>query len=393
MPKLERPPSDPGFSARRASLAACALLVAAGCVSSTDALYDAPEPPRVPVRPESSLQAACTTCATEACADERTTCLSDTSCRALLECRGRCSDPACTQTCVARHGYSPFYDDLWGCVLIDRCAEACGSGESFACVDEYEAARAGDDEERFPVRFRYKNPRTRLAYAYSGDQRDEQFVAGARAQSCLPPDLATTECQTIDQGTVGADDSVELDLVAHEFTHAFKGVVEVELEDDADASAAAAGAREPTRFRQLGWNDRYYPPPFAEPTEFRFYVFWRGWLREKAMSAGGEPLDFSSAAPLALYLEDCIGAPARKVHFELPDVPEANVLNQASDGTVGDESDTGSAMLGDVPEPARSRTLEVRAVDDDGRMLARRTDIFVRPGATTHVWLVPTPVR
>jgi hypothetical protein len=368
----------------------CALLSA--CTSPTDALYDATQPPAVPVRPEPARADACEACADEKCFDPHAACLRDTTCLALLECRGRCSDPACTDACVARHGHSPFYEDLWTCVLTDHCAEACGAGESFACVDAYEAARAAQDDDSFPVRFRYQNPRTGLAYAYTGDQRDEQFVAGAQAQSCLPPGLAGGACQRIDEGTVGADDSVELGLVVHEVTRAFVGVVEVALPDATPAPAAAA-TTEPPRFRQLGWNDRYYPPPFTEPTEFRFYVFWRGWIREKAIAAGGEPLDFATAAPLALYLPDCLGAPARGVHFELPSVAGVTLLHQADDGSVGDVSDTGSAMITDVPEPARDTALEVRAVLGDDRVVARRSEVFVRPGTTTHVWLTPSPVR
>lgn len=377
------------FALDRRRVAARALLLLSSCVSSTDSLYDPPEPPWLPARPDPGREEACAACATDACADERTACLQDQGCLALLECRGRCNEPACLQTCTARHGYSAWYEDLWTCVVIDHCREACGSGENFACVDDYQAARADDEEDRrFPVRFRYKNPRTGLAYAYTGDERDEQFVAGARAESCRPPDLASSACQRIDVGIVGADDSVELDLVVHEVTNAFKGVVEVELDDPTTTSGTAAAPL----FEQLGWRDRYLTPPFAEATEFRFYVFWRGWFRKKAAEALPDPIDFTTAAPLAFYLEDCMGAPASGVRFELPGVPEVEVLNQMSSGHVGEETDLGSAMVGDVPESVRRQALVVQAVQiDTDRVLAKRNDVYVRPGWTTHVWLAPSP--
>jgi hypothetical protein len=376
----------------RRGLGVLVALGVAACQNPADALYDAPDAPLVVARPDPDVLADCEECADASCADERAACLDDADCRALLACKGACGDPTCQQECTAKHGYSPWFEDLWACALIDECAQLCNSGANFACVDRYRAPRA-EDAGRFGMRFRYKNPRTGLAYAYTGDERDEQFVVGAEARSCPPQDLASTECQPIDQGTVDATNTFALDLIAHQVTRAFGGVVEVELPDQAQAAARAGG----DRFRQLGWRDRYFFPPLAQSAELRFYVFWRGWIRQAVLGETPEArLDFETAAPLAIYFEDCTGAPARGVRLELEadDGIEVDVLNQLSDGSFDDATDTGSALVGDVPEPLRDAALTVQAVEvESERVLARRSDVFVRPGWTTHVWLTPHPER
>ena len=190
----------------------------------------------------------------------------------------------------------------------------------------------------------------------------------------------------MDSGTVDATDTVQLDVAVQQVTRRYTGIVEVELPDTSQA--------DPSRFRQLSQRDRYMPPPFAQATEFRFYVFWRGWFRDRVIESTGQVLDFEKAAPLALYLEDCMGAPAHGVRFELPEHPEIQVLHQVSDGTVGDETDTGSALIGDIPDAARNSAVMVQAVQvRSGDVIAKRADVFVRSGWTTHVWLTPRSLR
>jgi hypothetical protein len=384
--RLERP-GWPFGKTRSAALPALALAFAlAACSNDLESLYR-PTTPALPSLPDPDRVAECEACAVEHCAEVRNRCLEIEACSALLTCRGACSDPTCTQRCVADHHYSPSYDDLWACVLQDSCAEACGSGENFACVDRYEAPKAEKNAERFPVRFRFKNPRTGLAYAYPGDQRDEQFVVGAAARSCPPPKTADSVCQPIQSGVVDVRNSVELDVVVDQYTRYFTGVIEVEREDQGEVDAGL--------FRQLGWRDRYLPPFFAQATEFRFYVFWRGWIREALIERPNGPPDFATAAPIAIYFEDCMGAPARGVRLELLDLPSVEVMHQSADGSFnGEATDIGSALAGDIPEAARGRAITAQAVRiDNHAVVARRNEVYVRAGWTTHVWLVPSPAR
>jgi hypothetical protein len=71
------------------------------------------------------------------------------------------------------------------------------------------------------------------------------------------------------------------------------------------------------------------------------------------------------------------------------------VLNQTANGHFNREAtETGSALTGDVPEAARLRPATVQAVQiDTGLVVARRNDVYVRSGWTTHVWLMPQPSR
>jgi hypothetical protein len=359
----------------------------AGCSNDLDSLYEPVELPLLPSSPDHARVAACTACAQDSCESVRARCLEDDACTELLACRGACSNPTCAQRCVAAHGFSPWYDDFWACVLNDECAEACGSGENFACVDGYQAPRAEQDVDRFPVRFRFKNPRTGLAYAYPGDQRDEQFVVGASARSCPAQETADTRCQPTQTGVLDAMNSVQLDVVVDQYTRNFTGLIEIEHEPPSGVDR--------TLFQQGGTRDRYMPPFFAEPTEFRFYVFWRGWFREALDERPAGVPDFETAASVAVYLEDCMGAPARGVRIELPEASGVETLNQNSDGSLSLEAtDTGSALVGDVPAGQRDRAIAVQAVRvEDATVVARRNDVYVRPGWITHVWLMPRPAR
>jgi hypothetical protein len=262
------------------------------------------------------------------------------------------------------------------------------SGENFACVGKYEAPKAEQGTDKFPVTLHFKNPRTGLAYAFTGDRRDEQFVVGASAQSCLPQNSAmSTTCMAIASGNIDVSNSVTLDVSAHPVARQFIGTIEVELADLSQASR--------DRVRQLAWRDRYMLPPFVQATEFRLYVFSRESFPQATDERTGEVLDVDKVAPLAVYLEDCMGVPARGVRIELPDQPRIKVDNQACvNGSVGRETDCGSAKVGDIPEPARLTQISVQAVNvATDEVVAQRTDVYVRSGWATHVWLVPQVSR
>ncbi|HEX7480189.1 MAG TPA: hypothetical protein VF331_20485 [Polyangiales bacterium] len=371
---------------------ACLLLVSLvsltlpACVNPVAELYDAPNVPQLPALPDVGRIDACQVCAQQKCSVQRAACLEDASCNQLLACRGKCSNPACLQRCTAAHGFSPWYSDLWACVFTDHCAKPCATGENFGCVDDYEAVRAETQAERFSVLLHFKNPRTGLAYAYTGDERDEQFVVGAAARSCLAPVAATTECQVIDSATVGPANTVALDVRAHQVLRYFNGTIEVESNDSSTAA--------PDFLRQNALHDRYMLPPLAEATEFRLYVFWLSWVRSAVLDTSGATFDVQHAAPLAIYMEDCAGAPARGLRFELPEQPGLQVLHQVSDSSFGDETDTGSALVGDIPDPFRQQAIVIQAVQVKTRkIVAKRNEIYVRPRWMTHVWLSPRPTR
>lgn len=352
----------------------------AGCTNPADELYDLPHLPAVP---DPGRVKTCEACANEKCGAQHAACLEDDGCRALIGCKGRCADPTCLQRCTVEHGFSPWYDDFSACVLTDECTKPCMSGENFACVDKYAAPEAQAGADKFPVAFHFKNPRTGLAYAYTGEQRDEQFVVGASARSCLPQGSAMSLCMATASGTVDVKNTVTLDVSVHPVANHFLGTIEVALDDMSQAA--------PDRIRQLEWHDRYMPPPFAQETEFRFYVFSRGSFPVATDEETGEILSAAKAAPLAVYLEDCMGVPARGIRIELPGHPEIDVKNQLCEvGSFGEETDCGSAMVGNISDPIRKQQISVQAVQiATGNVVAKRTDVYVRAGWATHVWLVP----
>ena len=355
----------------------------AACANPADELYDPLDLPRLPSVPDPGRVNACEACANEKCAAQRAACLEDDSCRELLGCKGGCSHPTCLQQCTAAHGFSAWYDDFWACVLTDECSKPCVSGENFACVGKYEAPKAEQGIDKFPVTLHFKNPRTGLAYAFTGDQRDEQFAVGAKAQSCLPQKSAMHKCMAIASDNLDISNSVTLDVSVHPVARQFIGTFEVELGDLSQAP--------PDLIRQLAWRDRYMAPPFAQATEFRLYVFSRGSFPEPIDEQTSEVLSADEAAPLAVYLEDCMGVPARGVRIELPGQPGIDVKNQLCEvDSFGEATDCGSAMVGDISDPARQSKITVQAVQvATDKVVAKRTDVFVRAGWATHVWLVP----
>lgn len=354
------------------------------CVQRAGIGSNRTELPQSPALPDPARVEACSACAMDKCADERGSCLEDDACTELLACKGGCSDPACLQACVAEYGHSAWYDDYWACVFNDACTAPCGSGENFACVDQYDAPKT--DRARFALRLRYKNPRTGLAYAFAGDQRDEQFAVGAEAHSCMSAAANCPRHQRIDTGFIDAMNTVELDVGVNPFTRNYSGMIEVEHKTQPDDDEL---------FHQLGMRDRYLLPFLTDNTEFRMYVYWRGWIRDAVWEDSGITLNFEQAASLAVYIEDCAGAPARGVRIELPELPEARVLQQTSDGGYSSvETETGSALvgdvpLGDVPEGSPSPEIVVRAVQVKGERTIAERNTHVREGWITHLWLTP----
>jgi hypothetical protein len=359
----------------------------AACANPVEELYDALEIPPLPSTPDQDRVKSCQACAEDKCGAQRTACMEDDACRALLGCKGWCTEPTCLQRCTADHGFSPWYDDFWACVLTDECAKPCMSGENFACVGKYEAPKADQGTDKFPVTFHFKNPRTRLANGYTGDQRDEQFVVGASAQSCQRQKSAMSSCISIASDTVDRSNAVKLNLSVQPDARYFAGTIEVDLKDWSQAA--------PERTRQLAWHDRYMPPPFAEKTEFRFYVYARDLFPEARDAQGAAVISAADAAPLAIYLEDCMGVPARGVRIELVGQPDIDVKNQVCGvDTFGAETNCGSAMVGNISDPLRHEQISVQAVHVATKtVVAKRSDIYVREGWATHVWLMPQSSR
>jgi hypothetical protein len=84
--------------ARPTATAHSLWLAVALCACSNDpkALYaDAPALPLLPFLPDEDRIDDCEACAREQCNAERDACIADPDCADLLDCRGKCNNPAC----------------------------------------------------------------------------------------------------------------------------------------------------------------------------------------------------------------------------------------------------------------------------------------------------------
>jgi hypothetical protein len=107
------------------------------------------ELPLLPALPDVERIKACEECAGSQCPDQRSACVADERCRALLKCHGECSDPGCIFACRDTHAPSLAFDDYFACVLgttavlmqrgrgVSLCTEACGVGRNLACARSY----------------------------------------------------------------------------------------------------------------------------------------------------------------------------------------------------------------------------------------------------------------
>ena len=326
------------------------------------------EPPWLPALPDVQNRDACEACAKASCGTTRAACLEDDACTALLRCEGEADNPADLQTCEAEHGFSPWYDDHWACVLFESCATECKSGENWGCVGRYDWPPAPEDH--FPVTFHFKNPR-RSAFT-GGDSRVELFRAGAQARTCKSADGDCTLDDLVDTDRVDASNRVELEVAFPGFSRNFTGRLEIDSDPD----------------DVLSLPDRILGLPLSRKGEVRVFVANLGSLQ----SLSGGAIDHDSA-PLTITVRDCLGTAAPGIRLQLPDLPETEPRYAVLFSALGDgpTDASGLALVVDVPEPQRSGAVTVQAFRGDGGEPVAERYAFVRAGWTTHLILYPRP--
>jgi hypothetical protein len=300
------------------------------------------------------VRPACEACATDECAQARVSCLEDDACTAILRCKGKCSHPACLQECDSEHGFSPWYDDYFSCVLGESgaggaCVEPCLAGQNWGCLGNYEWPSAGSAS--FDVRFRFVGPRL-------VQQREEPFFVGAEARSCNPGFR--------DSDVVDATNSVDLQLRGD------RHYLEVESPD----------------VQQFGVRERFYWLPHSVATEVRIAHLERRLV--DFFAGGWHNRADDRLAQIAAYVVDCTGVTAPSVSVEFPGVPAAQVwhMQGAALGPQFDATTAGVAFAPDIPEEAVDAQIVVRATLPDAQAVAERS-IWARVGWITHVLLYP----
>jgi len=349
----------------------CAILSVAltGCTHDSSALYEsAPganvsvmELPSLPARTGNpDTDANCTACAKDKCAQARDHCLEDDDCVDMLQCRGKCSDPACTQACEAKFAYSPWYDDLWTCVFSQACDVECKAGENFACVGHYNWPVA--TQSRFPVRFNFS-----LNYSSTAALRFTSFLVGAAARACLSSPCSGSNLS--DSASVDSANEVSLNLIG-DLSGRFPGFLEI---DDARAGF-------------FGTHLRIYPEPLARAVELRT-VIMDGYALQSATSG---LLDLQAGAPLVIQIVDCLGFGARHVRVELPELPGVEVRHFGEGIVFGAAATSvGLALVPDVPAVARQTMIRGRAVQEGTETVVAEAVIAVRSGWITELMLQP----
>ncbi len=147
------------------------VLLGMGCSADLEALY-ADEQALIallPAKPDDEVAAVCGMCAKQACEEQRLVCEKDELCSKLLDCKSKCSDPAClfeceadfevlgehnnfytcmyesectgdpdcADECEAEHQAAETYDAYRACVFDDECREECAAGENWQCLGKY----------------------------------------------------------------------------------------------------------------------------------------------------------------------------------------------------------------------------------------------------------------
>lgn len=122
--------------------------------------------------------AGCDQCIQQACCDVATNCASDSSCAAAFTCVHECNDvPDCIRQCLNGPLRNQAVAELQDC-LVHPCADACGTGSAWECVDNYGWGTGSTT--------------TQLTYAITlVDILTQKRVPGAHVQLC---NALTTDC-------------------------------------------------------------------------------------------------------------------------------------------------------------------------------------------------------
>lgn len=342
--------------------AALALLVCGtvACAYDRDVLYEVAAgraSPLLPFVPDAERIDACAACAEQSCASEREACVADPTCAALLDCRRRCSDPACLAKCgerthwdLERVGFPQdvLFDTYERCVSLLACGGACGWGKNWGCRGRYswpEAEGPGDLPLALEVRL------------------SDNVGHVARVAAC-----GDHLCSIVlDEGESDAWGQVELDV----------------------------GALSRLEFLRIDFGDAkvdFYTLPVFRATTIHLAASAQ-FVPESAAFLGPDALEFADpkGAIIAVLTLDCAGAPAPAVQFELiGEAPDKRAFYAAGSGnypffTATETSSSGRGGFVGVPDG----TFGLRARSLTGERLASRDTLPAAAGTWTIIGLFP----
>lgn len=316
------------------------------------------ELPPLPFVPDAAFVKMCGACARVSCSAERAACEADATCRALLRCRGACSNPACLARCgsyefrdddafIATGNFggeqSPLLTKYVTCVGIDECASECNAGRNWECTDD-PSYRWPTDADRRDL----EAPRLRIE------------VVNYLTANGVPARVSAIQ----GDGPSGIVDRQQSDLW---------GQAELQL----NPTTVFAGYLEVLSAERGGVRTLIFGAPIFRPTQWRTFAM----PATKTLSEPGR-------ATLVISIHDCVEFKAPRIGFELPradgEVFYGRWLDEISfDASQTDENGAGGVR--NLVVEAENYTVIARRNDTE---VARRT-VVVRPDWYTFVRLVP----
>lgn len=315
-----------------------------------------PEPvPLLPAQPDMAHRVGCEQCAKDACDVARMNCLEDDDCTAELRCKGKCSDPACLQTCGAESSSSSWYRDYAICVF-GQCPTECNTGHNFDCQGNYDwPATESGLQSSFEVTFNFAPD----PISFMSTSTIQTAGVGLPVQACADAMI----CSDLDHGVVGIDGKVKLTLSPNAIPpRDFRGYLK--LDDDG-----------------YGEGQLLYTPPLS-----RSQTCFVGTIGSNVFPPGTD-----RSRPLVIAnVSDCLGLGVPSARVSLPDLPQINAMAFVGfvAWSMGPTSAAGIAALVDLPGSAISTKVRVHAERSDGSLISERA-VWVRPGFATALGLMP----
>jgi hypothetical protein len=371
------------------------VLLGTGCSADLEALYADEEAliAQLPAKPDDEVAAACGMCAKQECEKKRLECEKDDLCSKLLECKGKCSDPACLFECEAdfaaqgehNNFYTCFYDDkctgdpdcadecktehrAWdtydayrACVFEDECRDKCDAGNNWQCVGKY--SWIPSDSE--PV-----NPLGLTIMVKDIDDSQSAFpgAANVNVRACrLPDNCESPVDETSDKLGIARFEALPLDD-----NNAFRGYLSfynVDLPDDPISQIRDTGR-----------------PIHRELTIHEVVAPLSRYLDEFKELANVEPLPGSAHIRARIY--DCLNTPASGVSLSLPDDREA-VGFYSHSSVESPETETNRSGTGGYVNVIGSKTKVIRAVRSSDKVLVSEKEIKIGIRTVTNVDLYP----
>ena len=347
---------------------ASALVGASGCASlaGIDDYSVVDDAPVLPALPDPDYLGTCEACIRTTCGGYRDACLASGPCRAMLDCKSRCSDPNCLAKCEdTTLPASQNYQDFFNCafnrapafVVQTACAEECNAGRNWDCREKYRWDGINGprkvDVTTFDVALNARNTGRVL-----------QHLPGIDVMPCSDGILGELV------GEAGCGAWVRVNA---------KGTAQIHLTQDQTLFAITGGLEE---------RHRVYPRPFPRPGSFVVYTRSAYALRIAVADLYTLPLE-PSLGTILFRQVDCLDVPSTLPRVDLETRGSESAVKFTSEFKAeARELPTSGTDAGYIVNVSPDKQLGIFATLPDGSPASRQT-VLVAPGWITDVTLYP----